>query len=115
MSKRKWVRMQSRQRLLKQEMDSPLAFRELSSKKLKFGFTSRMLYPDEIIVIGRALEIIRKVDSDMAQSVVQYQRTPYEKNRIFLYTNDVLIANEIRALKKIPRSEWKAWPRELED
>lgn len=115
MSRKSHVRAQSRQRLLLKEIQSDYAFRELNAKKLKFGFTSKMLNPSEIITVGRALEIIRNLDPLMKESVVQYKRTVYEKNRIFVYTNSETIAKYIRELKKIPTTTWRAWPRDLEN
>lgn len=100
-------RRNSTERLRNKELQSEFSFREFKAKKMKFGFTGRMAEPDQIINVGKALDIVRKIDPDMKETVVQYNRTPYEKNRIFIYTNNEHTAEYLRDIKKLPKTEWK--------
>lgn len=104
----------SRERIQVAEAISDSSFREFKSKKLKFGFTCRMVEPNHMINVGKALDIIRKMDPDMKETVVQYNRTPYEKNRVFIYTNNEQAAEYLRSIKKLSPTPWKHWPHELE-
>ncbi len=101
-------KVRSRYKLLGEELKSELQFRELKTKKSKFGFTSRVVLPEEIMGVGKGLEIAKHIDPAMDETVIQYNRNTYEKNRMFIYTNNDNLANALRQLKKVATVSWKS-------
>ncbi|MGL5946347.1 MAG: hypothetical protein ACRCZV_09260 [Sediminibacterium sp.] len=106
-------RQSSKERLSGVEYNSPNMFRELKARKCRFGFTTRVFTPEEIIGTGLALDEVKKFDPMMNESVVQFNRHHYEKNRIFIYTNNEFLADKLRDMNKVAKNVY--WKHSLKD
>lgn len=114
MNNKRNIRARSKERLSNSEYHSNYVFRELKAKKSKYGFTSLMYTPDQIIAVGNGLEEVKQIDPLMTDTVVQYNRHRFDRNRVYIYTNNDTLADNLRIKEKpFKKPEWKHYLQQI--